>query len=281
MSDSRLVIQISDTHIVGGGLLHGAVDSFGALSAILDTVERSPQRADAILLTGDLSDDGAPDTYKRLRDLVSPVAERLGVPAVFMPGNHDDRENFRDALIPGETEGTIDQVLWVGGLRIIALDTTVPGAHHGELRPHQLRFLENELASLAPEGTILALHHPPIPSPIRLVNLLSLRAPEELADVIAGSDVMMVLAGHSHHATTGILGGIPVWVATASAYHADVMADGDLLRGLPGVAFTRIDVIDRQAYATQVAMAIGQPPVYEHSIAGIEERLANLAGTSA
>ena len=275
MTENRLVVQVSDTHVVHEGLLHGRIDSFAGLEAVMARVES--RRPDAILLTGDLADSGHPDAYKRIRDLVGPVGERLGAPVVYMPGNHDNRENFRQVLLPGESEGTIDQVVWVGGLRIIALDSSVPGAHHGELRPHQLRWLRAELASPAPEGTIVALHHQPVPSPSRIANLLSLREPEAFGEVVGGTDTMMVLAGHTHHAGAGLLAGVPVWVSTASAYQADVMCDDNLLRGIPGVAFTRVDVIDRAAYATQVALAIGQEPVYEHDITGIAERLTALA----
>lgn len=272
MSQKRLVVQISDTHVVHEGLLHGHVDSFANLSAIMDVIE--PCHPDAVLLTGDLADSGHPGAYRRIRDLVQPVGERLGAPVVYMPGNHDDRENLRRVLVPVPAEGPIDQVIWAGGLRIIALDSSVPGAHHGELRPFQLEMLRHELASPAPEGTILAVHHQPLPSPSKIANLLSLRQPEALGEVVRGTDVMMVLAGHTHHAGAGLLAGVPVWVSTASAYQADVMCDENVLRGIPGVAFTRIDVIDRAAYATQVAMAIGQEPVYVHDISGIEERLA-------
>jgi 3',5'-cyclic-AMP phosphodiesterase len=274
---NRMVIQISDTHIVADGLLHDRVDSYANLRSIFEQIESSEDKPDAILLSGDLADHGLEAEYDRLRALVSPFAERLGLPVVYMPGNHDDLEQFRTSLFAGLGEGPIDHTIWVGGLRIICLDSSVVGAHHGELSSEQLHALATELSHAAPEGTILAIHHPPIPSPVRIVNLLSLRDPEKLVEVIRGTDVMMLLAGHAHHATAGLFAGIPVWIATASAYQADVLAGPDVLRGLPGVAYTRVDVLDGAAYATQVATAFGQVPVYEHPMAGIEERIAAMA----
>ncbi|WP_246271743.1 hypothetical protein [Amycolatopsis acididurans] len=50
----------------------------------------------------------------------------------------------------------------IGGLRIIALDSSVPGHGHGELSGGQLDWLARELATPAPDGTILAPHHPPL-----------------------------------------------------------------------------------------------------------------------
>jgi len=276
---NRMVIQISDTHIVAEGLLHDRVDSFANLASIFEQIERSPERPDAVVLSGDLADHGGATEYDRLRALVEPFAERLGVPVVYVPGNHDDLEQFRTSLFGGLGEGPIDQTVWVDGLRIICLDSSVLGGHHGELSSTQLEALARELAKPAPEGTIVAIHHPPIPSPVKIVNLLSLRDPEKLAEVIRGTDVMMLLAGHAHHASAGLFAGIPVWIATATAYQADVLAGPETLRGLPGVAYTRVDVIEGAAYATQIATAFGQLPVYEHSMAGIEERIAAMAGT--
>jgi Icc protein len=189
----------------------------------------------------------------------------MAVPTLFLPGNHDVRPAFRAHLLGWEvSEDVIDQVLWVGGLRVIALDSTVPDSPHGELDESQLRWLESELETAAPLGTVVALHHPPIPGPSTFLNEIILREPELLEDAITDRDVRMVLAGHTHHASAGVLGGAPVWVATASAYQIDVLAGAaELLRGVPGSAFTRIDVTRSYAVATHIAVPASDQPVYE------------------
>src|SRR5271154_5408110 len=115
MSDHRLVIQISDTHIVSEGLLHDKVDSFAALDAVLTRITSAVDRPDAILLTGDLADSGHPNAYRRLRDLVSIHTDGAGIKVVFLPGNHDEREAFRVGLLDGAGSGPIDSVEHVGG----------------------------------------------------------------------------------------------------------------------------------------------------------------------
>ena len=276
----RLIIQISDTHVVEEGrLLHDKVDSYANLEAIFTSIENAERKPDAVLLTGDLTDHGHAHEYERLRSLVVPFADRIGVPVVLTPGNHDDREQFRTSLMEGKGTGPIDQVVWAGGLRLIALDSTVPGHHHGELSDEQLEFLDNELDETASEGTIIALHHPPVPSPLRVVNMLGLHEPEKLARVIEDRGVVMLLAGHAHHATAGMFAGAPVWVATATAYQADLLAPSDLMRGIPGSGYTRIDVADGKAFASQVATAFGQAPIYEFPLAALEEHIAALAAS--
>jgi 3',5'-cyclic-AMP phosphodiesterase len=91
----------------------------------------------------------------------------------------------------------------------------VPGRAHGELDEATLEFLRCELASPAPEGTLVALHHPPIPSPVEPISRLRLRNAQALGEAIAGSDVRLILCGHYHHVSLGALAGVPVWVSPA------------------------------------------------------------------
>ena len=125
-----------------------------------------------------------------VRAIVEPVPDRLGVPVVYAAGNHDDREAFRAHLLDeAPSREPLDQVVRVGTLRIIVLDSTVPGQAHGSLRPGQLAWLRAELAEPVPAGTVLALHHPPLPSAAPLAASIPLLHREELGDAIAGPDV--------------------------------------------------------------------------------------------
>jgi Icc protein len=138
-------------------------------------------------------------------------------------GNHDNRASFRAGLL-GQLPSMkpIDRVHDVNGLRIIALDSSVPGSHHGEIAPEQLDWLAEELSSPAPHGTILALHHPPVPSVLDLAVLVELRDQSSLAEVLEGTDVRSILAGHLHYSSTATFAGIPVSVASATCYTQDL-----------------------------------------------------------
>ncbi|MGP5070826.1 phosphodiesterase [Arthrobacter rhombi] len=230
----RVLIHLSDTHVRGGGhLLADTLDSIGRLRSLVDRLEASGVRPDALVVTGDLADKGEPDAYATLRSILEPAAERLGTRIIWAAGNHDDRSNLRTELL-GEPAGTtpLDHVSWLGGLRLITLDTTVPGSHHGHLEDTQLRWLEAELATPAPDGTILSMHHPPIASVQPLAILVELRGQARLAAVLAGSDVRAILAGHLHYSTFGTFAGIPVSVASASCYTQDLAARADSVRGI-------------------------------------------------
>lgn len=233
---THVIAHISDTHFLGGRRpLYDAVDTDAHLASALVALERSGIRFDALLFTGDIADLGEADAYARVRDLVEPSAARMGARVIWVMGNHDDRAGFRGELL-GErhepADAPVDGVTMLGGLRIISLDTSVPGYHHGELSGAQLDWLRGELATAAPEGTILALHHPPVPSPVAYMRVLELQEQAALAEVIAGSDVRAILGGHLHYSTHSTFAGIPVAVAAATCYSIDASAPNGSLRGV-------------------------------------------------
>lgn len=233
----HFILHVSDTHFVGDGdLLHGAVDCDRNLAELFEGFAKSNTRPEAIVFTGDLADTGRTDAYARLRAMVEPAAARLGAQVIWVMGNHDRRGAFRSGLLDesAEDDTPIDRVFDVNGLRIVALDSTVPGQHYGEITDAQLEWLREVLAEPAPHGTLLALHHPPVPSPIGLMALVELRDQQRLADVLAGSDVRGILAGHLHYSTHSLFAGIPVSVASATCYTQDLTVAPPAARGQDG-----------------------------------------------
>lgn len=229
----HFLLHISDTHLVGGGReLHDAVDSEARLRQIFAELEASQARPDALIFTGDLTDKGESDAYASLRAIVEPVAESLGAVVIWAMGNHDDRAAFRTQLLDeAPSTAPVNHVHDLDGLRILTVDTTVPGEHHGEITQDQLDWLFAELATPAPHGTILALHHPPVPCVQDLAVLVELREQNRLADVVRGSDVRAILAGHLHYSTTATFAGVPVSVASATCYTQDLNVPVGAQRG--------------------------------------------------
>src|SRR5690606_33953716 len=124
----HFILHISDTHFVGGtDLLHGKVDSDANLKRLFRDFAETKARPEAIVFTGDLADTGDADAYRRLRALVEPAAEAIGAQVIWVMGNHDTRTPFRKHLLDSdEGEKSVDMVYDVNGLRVIALDSTVP-----------------------------------------------------------------------------------------------------------------------------------------------------------
>ncbi|TNC24157.1 metallophosphoesterase [Amycolatopsis alkalitolerans] len=259
------LIQFSDTHLgAAGERMHDTVDTYATLEAALATVLSSGTRVHGLLLTGDLADNGKPEAYRRLASALAPAAEKLGADIVYAMGNHDERAAFRAELLStSDAVGPVDSVHWIEGVRILVLDSSTPGRPDGRLEPGQLEWLRARLASPSPRGSILVIHHPPLPSPVPSAHLLRLHDAGDLAAALAGSDVRMIVTGHAHHTGCGALARIPVWVSPALAYRCDPLPPPNRLRGRVGAGISRIDLIDGVFVAT--AVEIGDAPlVYDN-----------------
>ncbi|WP_431955392.1 metallophosphoesterase [Nocardia lijiangensis] len=272
------IVQLTDIHLrPEGELVHGTVDTFAALRRTLDRLVAAGRRVDALVLSGDLADNGAPEAYRRLRAAVTPAADALDAEIVYAMGNHDERVAFAARLLDrtADPDTPLDHVVDVRGLRIIALDSTIPGRHHGRLTETQLDGLAAELRTPAPRGTLLVVHHPPIPSPVAGPDLLRLHRPDLLAEALTGSDVRMIVCGHNHSTAAGALAGIPVWIGPALSYRVDPFAPAGRHRGFAGSGFSRIDVTAAGAVATAVETTPA-PPVYDRDEQEILDQLAAL-----
>lgn len=232
----HVLFHFSDTHLIAPDEdLYGDVDAVARLRDLLGQAEHSGIRPTAIVFTGDLTDRGEPGAYRKLRELVEPWAARIGAPLVWVAGNHDNRAELRQHLLDEKRAVTpLDSVHMFDGLRVVALDTTVPGQHWGAVTDKQLEWLRDVLAEPAPFGTVLAMHHPPIPCVLDLAVTVELRDQRRLADVLDGTDVRAILAGHLHFSTSATFAGIPVSVASATCYTQDLAVETGGLRGRDG-----------------------------------------------
>ncbi|ANJ26748.1 phosphodiesterase [Agromyces aureus] len=259
----QVIAHLSDTHLLDGGApLGGRADTVSALEQTVFQLSRLGTTLDVIVVTGDVADLGEADAYRRVRAVLEPLADAADAELVWVMGNHDVRDAFRVGLLDEAPAGDapVNRVIDVGGLRIIALDSTVPGYHHGSLDDTTLAWLAAVLATPALQGTVLALHHAPIPTPIALMDVLELRGQDGFADVIRGSDVRLILGGHLHYPTNGAFAGVPVAVAGATAYTMDVSAPERELVGIDGGrSFNLVHVFDADVVTSTVP--VGAHPV--------------------
>jgi 3',5'-cyclic-AMP phosphodiesterase len=237
-----LIAHLSDSHVLPEGeLLRGSLDTASHLARALALIEEAGQPLDALLFTGDVIEHGGAAAYRRVQDLVQPFAERLGVPVIYVVGNHDEKGDFQEVLLGGAPFHAVHRI---GGLRIIVLDSTVAGSAAGDLPAAELDWLAEQLRTPAEHGTLLALHHPPLPGTSTLIERVALApsARHALGEVVAGTDVRLIAAGHYHQPTGGVLRGIPVWVSGALAYTSEAYPPPGVHRGLRLPSLSRLEI---------------------------------------
>lgn len=254
----HLLVHVADTHFAAEQVSTSTLHARERLELLMSRLQATGLRPEALVFTGDIADRGEPEAYEMVREVVDPVAAAMGAKVIWVMGNHDERAAFRTSLLGQQPDVVeVDHVEWVGGLRIVSLDTSVPGHHWGELTHEQRGWLADVLSQPAPEGTLLAMHHPPVPCVQDLAITVELRDQHLLRPVLEGSDVRGILAGHVHYSTHATFAGIPVSVAASTCYTQDLFMP---LRGTAG---------------RDAAQALNLVSVYEdtilHSVIPIDE----------
>jgi len=226
-----VLAQLSDPHVEVGTGDDGSSD---ALAAAVAAVLRLAPLPDAVLVSGDVTNDGDAPSYTRARELLG----ALPMPVHVLPGNHDDRGALR-AEVGGAGSGA-EPYRWAvacGGLRVVGSDSTVPGAPGGAFDAEASAWLSDTLAEDRSTPTIVALHHPPMR--IGIAELDDIRVPAAdaaaLAAVLARSpQVRRVVCGHVHRGAVGALGGVPVFACPSVFLQARLDLAGGEIHLIPG-----------------------------------------------
>ncbi|WP_422035473.1 phosphodiesterase [Reyranella sp.] len=224
-----LIAHLSDPHVRPEGVLYqGVVDSNAQFATAIAQVNALDPRPDLLLLTGDLVDHGQGEEYATLSRMLAD----LDVPLLAIPGNHDEREAFRRAFsgqpwLPAE--GPIHYAVGDrGAVRIVALDVTLPGLHHGAVSDEGAAWLDRVLTEEPLRPTIVMMHQPPFATGIPYMDPYDCREGHRFAAVIARHpQVERILCGHVHRVMQMRFGGTVLCTApsTTTAIALQLRAD--------------------------------------------------------
>jgi Icc protein len=243
-------LQLSDLHLVRPGQILAGVDPMRQMRDVMTRVKQLDVTPVFIVISGDLSDDGSVESY----EVVNEVLQELGAggtPVLLALGNHDDRAAFHRVVLGEEcadAQGPYYHSQLIDGLRVIVLDSTIPGDVGGALGSTQLAWLEAQLEEPTPRGNLIVLHHPcRLASPAHHYPAFIVREAAELEAIVARhrDRVVGVLAGHSHQANSAPYGGTLHVTAPAVLCQLDYFA-GEQYVPVPGAGFNLCQIDDGQ-----------------------------------
>jgi|TARA_R110001583_G_scaffold186667_1_gene347469 3',5'-cyclic AMP phosphodiesterase CpdA len=227
-----LIAQLTDLHIgAGRRLAYRKVDTARALEKAVDHVMTMIPRPDVVLFTGDIGDLGSSDEYA----LVAEILKKLTIPYFMVPGNHDRRGPLRaafpDATPVIDTTGFVNYIVDDFPLRLIALDTLDEGKPGGVLGTEQLEWLRKTLVDAKDRNCVIFMHHPPIQTGIRHMDLQNLgRGSAKLETVISEhrDHIRAIFCGHVHRPIHTIWAGVPLIIGPSVAHQVafDLRPDG-------------------------------------------------------
>jgi Icc protein len=223
-----LICQLTDLHLRPVGKPANRVSETNLFTErAFRAVARFTPRPDVVVITGDLTECGLDAEYANLSHQ---LRKFLPMPVFVIPGNHDRRRELREGLkhLPGVTadphyvQYTVDDY----PVRLIMLDTLVPAAGHGELRPEQLEFLDRNLAAAPDKPTIVAMHHPPFACGIAHMDRINLRDAAAFAAIIARHrQVERIICGHHHRPIVARVGYTVASICPSVAHQVEMTLD--------------------------------------------------------
>ncbi|WP_455206510.1 3',5'-cyclic-AMP phosphodiesterase [Kaarinaea lacus] len=188
------VAQLTDTHLFAKpeGALYG-INTRDSLRAVIQHAQANLPQLDMLLVTGDLVQDETRQGYQVLRELV----DSAGVPAYYLPGNHDDPQMMQTVL-PNVTQQGVT-FIEPGSWLVALLDSSIRGRVEGELSPEILDKLLERLHGNQHKHVFIALHHHVIDIQSAWLDALNLRNNQQFLELLNNfPNVKVVVNGHIH-----------------------------------------------------------------------------------
>ena len=215
-----IIAQITDTHIVRKGrLLHHMGNTAKQLKRTVERLNAMDPRPDLVIASGDLTESGKRKEYDRLVDIL----DGLKSPLYVMPGNHDDRQKFREAFahhpyLPTATP-TLSYVIESYAARIICLDSTEPGYTGGVMDEQRLTWLRSRLQEEPDRPTFIFVHHPPFKTGINALDAVAFKGVQEFGAIVSQfTNVQRVCSGHIHRTMQVLWNGTIACTAPSTAH---------------------------------------------------------------
>ncbi|WP_217555260.1 3',5'-cyclic-AMP phosphodiesterase [Vibrio metschnikovii] len=212
-SDNIKLVQITDTHLFAaddGCLL--SVNTADSFHAIVQAIIEQKVAFDALLATGDISQDHSAESYQRFASEISALQKAC----FWLPGNHDYKPNM-GSVMPSSQLHAPEHVLLGEQWQMILLDSQVVGVPHGRLSDYQLNLLDEKLAQHPDRYALILLHHHPLLVGSAWLDQHTLKDSDAFWSVIQRhQNARAVLCGHVHQDMDRIYAGVKVMASPST-----------------------------------------------------------------
>lgn len=206
------LVQLTDCHLSASDDPMFGFSQDASLESVVELVQGHHKDIDALLLTGDLTQDGHTSAYQKVDRITANLSEQR----YWLPGNHDDSTNMRSI---GASQQRLLPVVRFEHWQIIMLDSHVPGEVHGYLGLQSLHALAQALDERPDLNAMVCLHHHPVDINSAWIDEIGLHNADELFAVLnARPQVKALVWGHIHQEYDGMLNNIRLLACPSTCF---------------------------------------------------------------
>jgi 3',5'-cyclic-AMP phosphodiesterase len=211
-TDVVRLVQVTDSHIFADaqGCLLG-LNTRDSFQSVCERVSREEWKPDALLATGDLSQDASSESYQYLAEYF----KSMDIPTFWLPGNHDKPDVMAKYLTNSKVFSA--KQLLLGNWQVILLDSSVKEKVYGNLSEEELAFLKTSLSRYPDKNALICLHHQPLKVGSDWLDKIGLKNNQEFRQLLDQfPQVKGVIWGHVHQESQQVINGVQ-WLATPSS----------------------------------------------------------------
>ncbi len=179
-----IIVQLSDIHV-------GSQFQESVFETVISEVNQL--KTDAILISGDLTNEGLIKEYEKCKKLVSRFECKK---IIAISGNHDYRNSGYLAFkkyFPFETINELGS-----DVVLVTVGTARPDRNEGEVGYRQNLWIERTMKKFKDKIKILAMHHHLVGIPDTGSDRLTVIDAGDVLRTILDTNVELVLCGHKH-----------------------------------------------------------------------------------
>jgi len=213
------ILQITDIHFREkvNGTIYGVETQIlfeKTFAQLKQELKQTGRAIDLLLATGDISQDGSPESYQRFHQFL----EDLEVPCYYLQGNHDYAQPMIDQFGSDRVAPCVVSEQGLGSpWNIILLNSSVEDQVGGHYSAEQLAYLEKTLSEDKESPTMLCFHHHAMPINCEWLDKQVIDNADEFFRIVDQfNNIKLCIYGHVHQDRRDERKGVPYYASPST-----------------------------------------------------------------